>query len=72
MLDMKDVRERFDAAGYSVNKYARKVGVDPAYVVRILDGTDRPDWRRSPKYRLLMETLKKDGVYEGRLPWEAA
>jgi len=69
---MEGLRERFDGAGYSVNKYARKVGVDPAYVVRILDGSYRPDWRRSPKYRRLMEAFKRDGIYEGRLPWKSA
>jgi len=65
------LRERFEAAGYSVSKYARKVGVDPAMVVRVLDGRYQIDWRRSPKYRKLMRALRDDGVYAGRLPWEA-
>jgi hypothetical protein len=69
---MERLRERFEGAGYSVSKYAKKARVSPALVVKVIDGEYRvADWRRAAKYRRLMNQLKRDGVFVGRLPWEA-
>lgn len=60
---MSDIKKRFDESGYSVNKYARKIGVDHAYLSRFLMGKlPHKGKKSSPKYQRMIAFLRQDGI----------
>lgn len=69
------LKERFDAKGFSVVKYARAHGLCQPTLSLIL-GCDAQTTgkRKSAKgnTRRVFAQLKKDGVWIGALPWEGA
>jgi len=67
------LRERFDRRGYSVTKYARVHGLNQSTLSRVLGG--ELNGRNSPRdgaVRRVIYQLKLDGVWVGRIPWQAA
>lgn len=67
----RNIRERFDSMGYGVNKYARVNGLEQSTLSRVLDGKltgTRESVRGNT--RKVIATLKRDGIWIGRLPWE--
>ena len=75
MRDAKGLtlRERFDAKGFGVVKYARAHKLSQPILSNILNekgettGTNRS---RRGKTKLIYRQLKKDGIWIGALPWE--
>jgi len=68
---VKSLRERFDAKGYGVCKYAKAHKLSQPRLSEVLDekvkGTNRS---RVGAVRKVYAQLKKDGIYVGALPWE--
>jgi hypothetical protein len=67
------LRERFDAKGFGVVKYARAHKLSRPILSNVLsEKEDAKGVNRSRKgaTRLVYKQLKKDGIYMGALPWE--
>lgn len=69
---MSDMKKRFDKRGFGVNAYAKAYGVDPSILSKVLqEKFDGSKGHRGGAVRRIIAQLKKDGVWRGRLPWEA-
>lgn len=69
----KTLRERFDAKGFGVVKYARAHGLSRVILSNVLsEREDTAGTRRTQRgeTRKVYAQLKKDGVWIGALPWE--
>ena len=74
-MDLKNMtlKERFDAKGFSVVKYARAYGLCQPTLSLILGGDEMTTGKRRSRKgntRKAYMKLKEDGVWIGALPWE--
>ena len=72
-MKKETIRERFDRRGFGVNKYARANGLERTTLSKVLSGvlSGKHDSDKG-NTRKVIATLKRDGVWVGRLPWESA
>lgn len=68
------LRDRFDAKGFGVMKYARAHGLSHPILSKVLAGKEVTGTHKSRKgaTRKVYVQLKKDGVWLGALPWEVS
>ncbi len=68
------LRERFDARGFGVSKYAKAHSLSQPILSNVLNSADETtgtNRSRSGVTRKVYAQLKKDEVWIGALPWEA-
>jgi hypothetical protein len=71
MNEAEKLKQRFDNRGFAVTAYSRAYKVDTSIVTKVLKGElDGTKNHRGGATRKLLEQLKKDKVWIGRLPWE--
>jgi len=69
--EMTEVFNKFQKRGFAVTAYAKAYGVGHAIVSQVLDGSfNGTKNHKNGATRKIIQQLKKDGIWIGKLPWE--